>query len=257
MVRPQKLKKNDYGCSGFCRRCGREHGLPIDPAHYACLTLMAELESKKRIDLSQPDRKANPRFSTDYLLGDARGKMFGVMIAAKPDGVTVVLRAFSGQYNGAWHVPGWVVPVFDLEAFHRIHDYEEKKIKELGRRINGQKARSPQQRELIALRKQLSQKLMKEIHNLYRLQSYSGAVAGLREIFPPDMGIPTGTGDCCAPKLLQHAAVHGLVPLSIAEFYWGRQNKSGSRQHGEFYPSCRTKCYPILGFMLCNRADSI
>ena len=93
---------------------------------------------------------------------------------------------------------------------------------------------------------------MRDIHALYRLRNFRGQVAGLEEIFPPGMGIPTGTGDCCAPKLLQYAAEHELLPLGLAEFYWGRKNASKTRRQGYFYPSCQIKCQPILGFMLCG-----
>jgi tRNA pseudouridine32 synthase/23S rRNA pseudouridine746 synthase len=61
-----------------------------------------------------------------------------------------------------------------------------------------------------------------------------------------------GVGECCAPKLLNYAALNGLKPLGLSEFYWGKENKSGTRKHGEFYPACAEKCQPILGFMLCG-----
>lgn len=230
--------------------------MPLGPAYQAGLALMAELEAERRIDLQLPEEEADSRFSTSYLFGPARGKMFGVLVAAASDGRKIILRAFSGQYNGAWEVPGWVGPIFDLDAFHRVHDGEERKIKELGRQIEEQMTGSLPRQELIALRKQMSQRLMVNIHNLYRLKNVAGKKAGLQEIFPPGMGLPTGTGDCCGPKLLQYAARHDLVPLGMAEFYWGRTNSSGTRQHGRFYPSCRTKCYPILGFMLCGLEEN-
>jgi len=252
MLQHHLLNRAETGCSGFCNRCGHEHFLPVGAAYHGCLELMAELEAECRIDLHLPAERENPRFSTRYLFGPARGKMFGVMVALAPDGRTVTLRAFSGQYNGVWEVPGWVGPVFDLHAFHRVHDEEEKKIKELGRRIEEQVPGSEKQRELVALRKQMSQQLMVQIHNLYRLKNFAGQVASLQEIFPPGMGIPSGTGDCCGPKLLQYAVEHDLVPLGMAEFYWGPATVSGSRQHGRFYSSCRAKCYPVLGFMLCG-----
>ena len=155
MMQHQVLSSAEIGCSGFCRQCGREHRLPVGPAHQACLALMAELESGYRIDQYLHAEPGDPRFSTSYLFGSARGKMFGVMVAMAPDGGKVILRAFSGQYNGAWTVPGWAEPVFDLEEFHRVHDDEERKIKELGRRIEEQTAESQQQLELIGLRKQM------------------------------------------------------------------------------------------------------
>ena len=61
---------------------------------------------------------------------------------------------------------------------------------------------------------------------------------------------PGGTGDCCAPKLLQYAYQHDLKPVCMAEFWWGPSPKSEIRHHGEFYPACRGKCKPVLTWML-------
>ena len=167
--------------------------MPAEPAYDSCLALMAELESEGRIDLNQSCQKRDPNFSTDYLFGPARGKMFGVMVAQAPGGGKVELRAFSGQYNGVWQVPGWVDPVFDLDGFHRVHDVREREIKELGRKIEDLPAASRQQLELISLRKQMSRQLMVDIHDLYRLKNFRGQEAGLRQIFPANTGVPTGT----------------------------------------------------------------
>ena len=61
---------------------------------------------------------------------------------------------------------------------------------------------------------------------------------------------PGGTGDCCAPKLLQYAYQHGLKPVCMAEFWWGPSTKTELRQHLNYYPACRGKCKPILTWML-------
>ena len=61
---------------------------------------------------------------------------------------------------------------------------------------------------------------------------------------------PGGTGDCCAPKLLQYAYQHGLKPVCMAEFWWGAPTKTELRQHLNYYPACRGKCKPILSWML-------
>ena len=60
---------------------------------------------------------------------------------------------------------------------------------------------------------------------------------------------------CCAPKLLNQAALAGLAPLSLAEFYFGRENRSQTRQHGRFYAPCTDKCSALLGFMLCGAGE--
>lgn len=61
---------------------------------------------------------------------------------------------------------------------------------------------------------------------------------------------PSGTGDCAAPKLLQYAYKNNFKPICMAEFWWGAPHKSAIRKHKNFYPSCRSKCGPILNHML-------
>ncbi len=61
---------------------------------------------------------------------------------------------------------------------------------------------------------------------------------------------PAGTGECAAPKLLQYAYQHHLHPIAMAEFWWGESPLSEIRKHGQFYPSCKSKCEPLLTFML-------
>jgi len=62
--------------------------------------------------------------------------------------------------------------------------------------------------------------------------------------------IPSGAGECCAPKLLQAAYELDLEPLAMAEFWWGTSKPGHYREPGAFFPACRSKCYPILGHML-------
>ena len=62
---------------------------------------------------------------------------------------------------------------------------------------------------------------------------------------------PAGAGECAAPKLLHYAFQHDLKPICMAEFWWGQSPNSEVRQHKQFYPSCKSKCEPILmGHML-------
>ncbi|MFA7369556.1 MAG: hypothetical protein WC334_07935, partial [Kiritimatiellales bacterium] len=235
--------------NGFCSTCGTVHSLPVGNSRKCALELMAQLEEHKRIDClpvsNLQSEIINHKFSTDYLLGEARGQMFGVLECEDGSSNTVVLRAFSCQYNGEWLVDGWVPPILDVAEFHRLSDPVDREIKQLDRLIAEQK--NP---ELIQKRKALSQDLMKQIHALYLLTNFRGETKPMTEVFQG--GIPTGAGDCCAPKLLNYAALNGLKPLGLSEFYWGKENKSGARKHGEFYPACAEKCQPILGFMLCG-----
>ena len=213
---------------------------------------MRKLEQTGRIDWQTPTENADPRFTTQYLTGPARGQMFGVMEYADDRGNAGIARAFSGQYNSNWHVDGWVDPIVDTREMDRISRPVESRIKELGRTIAGLPENSASRRELVCERRTLARELMQEIHGLYRLSNFRGETRPIAEVFLGSGGMPTGIGDCCAPKLLNHAVKHGFTPLGIAEFYWGRENRSGSKKHGRFYPACVEKCRPILGFMLCG-----
>ncbi len=65
---------------------------------------------------------------------------------------------------------------------------------------------------------------------------------------------PSGSGECCEPKLLHYAHTHGLVPDEMAMFWWGQSPKGEVRRHGYFYPACQGKCKPILQFLLDDDA---
>ncbi len=240
--------------TGWCPACQEVHRLPPGEAPRHARQLMADLERHGRIDFDIPAAQAHPGLKTDYLFGKARGQMFGVLTAVKPDGTPIVLRAFSGMFNGNWEAPGWVPPLFALEDFHAVMDPPDIRINALGAQLNALAPDDPRRPILKAERRALSRRTMKQLHGLYRLHNFRGAVAPLEPFYRGVAGPPTGAGDCCAPKLLNEAAKLGLHPTGIAEFFFGLENVSGSRCHGEFYPRCEDKCAPIMGWMLCGTA---
>ncbi|MFN1547779.1 RluA family pseudouridine synthase [Vibrio natriegens] len=106
--------------------------------------------------------------------------------------------------------------------------------------------------ELKERRKALSNALQHKLHRQYRFLNDLGEERDLVDIFATTTNPvpPAGAGECAAPKLLQYAFKHGFKPLALAEFWWGESPKSEVRQHKKFYPSCNSKCQPILGHML-------
>ena len=250
----------DPAYSGFCIRCATEHTLPMGTARAAALDLIQKLDTQQRLDFHRPLHKADGRCATGYLFGKERGKMFGVMPCRLPDGSIDILKAFSGQYNGQWEIDGWVPPVFDVDQWHRVNDDVEKEIKRLGKQIEVEEKTNLRRDRLINRRRQLSRDLMKDLHRIYILSNFRGERRPLTEAFiggnhctdTATGGLPNGTADCCGPKLLNFAACHRMVPLGLAEFFYGRETRQGDRVHGRFYPSCPDKCAPILGFMLCG-----
>ncbi|MEW6495251.1 MAG: RluA family pseudouridine synthase, partial [Cyanobacteriota bacterium] len=103
-------------------------------------------------------------------------------------------------------------------------------------------------RELKQQRKALSQQLQAQMHAVYSLTNFSGQSLSLQQLMP--QGLPTGTGDCCAPKLLHYAATLGVKPLAMAEFWWGPSSVSQDKVEGEFYGACAERCQPLMGFLL-------
>lgn len=101
-------------------------------------------------------------------------------------------------------------------------------------------------------RKTLSNTLQNKLFDNYRFLNIRGEEKSLNAIFKPTSAPvpPAGAGECAAPKLLHFAFKHGFKPQALAEFWWGVSPKSEVRQHGKFYPSCHSKCFPILGHML-------
>lgn len=238
--------------SGYCITCKGTHRLDGAKAVSHCEELMTILDKNRRIDLENSKEDADPALSTDYLFGPARGQMFAVMVYRDKQGRQQTARAFSGQYNGRWEVAGWVSPIINSREFYALTENTECEIKNIGKKMESFSKGSPTHRDLARRRKELSQNLMRQIHAIYRVHNFQGEKQPMPKIVNTSKGIPTGTGDCCAPKLLNFAAKNGFTPIAIAEFYYGLENRSGSKKHKYFYSSCTEKCGLILGYMLCG-----
>lgn len=104
---------------------------------------------------------------------------------------------------------------------------------------------------LMALRKKTSAILQNTLFEKYQFLNQQKETKGLLTIFNnPSVKPPAGAGDCSAPKLLQYAFQHELTPVAMAEFWWGISPNSEVRKHKNFYPSCQSRCKPILNHML-------
>jgi tRNA pseudouridine32 synthase / 23S rRNA pseudouridine746 synthase len=91
-----------------------------------------------------------------------------------------------------------------------------------------------------------------QLFKAYNLLNFNGESSTVLDVFTAFNGDipPSGTGECALPKLLHFAALNQLKPICFAEFWWGLSPVGEIRKHGHFYPACRAKCEPILGFML-------
>lgn len=111
--------------------------------------------------------------------------------------------------------------------------------------------------EIKTLRSSKSDALQRWIFENAIVYNAAGESLNIWEVFTKDGLIPPGgTGDCAAPKLLNYAYTHGLIPLAMGEFWYGKSPDTAVRTHGHFYPSCTSKCGPLLGFMLEGLSSS-
>ncbi len=175
----------------------------------------------------------------------SKGKMFGVLVCedsqTKERGF---LAAFSGTLDRKTLLPYFVPPVFDLMSPGSYFKAEEKQISLLNQKIKEED--SPTLREE---RKSRSIALQRWLFAQYHLLNAKQEEKALLTLFGNTVP-PSGTGDCCAPKLLQYAYKTGLHPLCMAEFWMGASPKEEIRTEGNFYPACSAKCKPLLKHML-------
>lgn len=190
------------------------------------LCLLAAEEVKQEI------RRINPK----------EGKMFGVLVVETARQQLGFLAAYSGLLEGHNDWGYFVPPIFDAQQPNGYFKTRE--------------------REIMASEehKQMSQELQTWLFHQYQLLNARGETKDLVDVwqdyhcserirrkFPLP---PGGTGDCCAPKLLQYAYKEGLKPICMAEFWWGESPKNLIRHHEQFYPACRGKCKPVLTWMM-------
>lgn len=168
--------------------------------------------------------------------------MFGVLVVEGG-----FLAAYSGLLEGRNDWEYFVPPVFDAQQPDSYFKQKEREIS-LTSRL------SP------LTSKKMSQDLQLWLFHQYRFLNARGETKDLVEVWQDYHSSPRirqkfplppgGTGDCCAPKLLQYAYQHHLKPVCMAEFWWGESPKSEIRHHGQFYPACRGKCKPVLTWMM-------
>ena len=164
------------------------------------------------------------------------GKMLGVLKVMDEMGREDFLYAFSGTVGGRATLPGFVPPIYDLTAPDGYFRRREAEISAM--------PAGPE-------RSAASAALQAWIFDQYRVSNARGETLSIREVFARRGLVPPGgTGDCAAPKLLQYAYDHRLVPLAMGEFWYGASPASEVRSQGRFYPSCTGKCGPLLTFML-------
>ena len=173
------------------------------------------------------------------------------------------LKAYSGQICGRSDWDGYVPAIFDYlqpDGYFKTHEAEITALNKEVDRYRGINVKGDERRRLDAVRaerKVRSQALQRWLFSQFILTNPCGETttvldvfaeyaryAGLRQSVPP-----SGTGECCAPKLLNYANVHGLKPMALREFWYGESPKGEVRHHGVFYEPCQSRCQPIIWWL--------
>ena len=194
-------------------------------------------------------------------------KMFGVLVVRDAWENLGFLAAYSGLLEGRNDWSYFVPPVFDAQQPDGHFKMTEHQISAINQQIKSLPAGDSRVDVLRQQRKQMSEELQLWLFRQYRMENALGETKDLVDIWRDYHSSPRiqqkyplppgGSGDCCAPKLLQYAYQHHLQPLCMAEFWWEtprpvvQSSPMGEiRHHLHYYPACQGKCKPILAHML-------
>ena len=146
-----------------------------------------------------------------------------------------------------------------LETLTKESQFEKAELRRLKNSWNDRiasteseiKAITSEIKNLKKQRAQMSDALQDWIFHQYIVHNALGQGSSIVEIFASGgLTPPGGTGECAAPKLLEYAFRNDLKPIAMGEFWYGKASETAVRVHGHFYPSCTSKCGPLLGYML-------
>lgn len=188
-----------------------------------------------------------------------QGIMIGVAVCKKADGTRVIINTVSGiskklcgtsANDYGIFVPPIVSSLKIEEALKQndlqIHRLTEKIniLKEKRRRPDGKYENQTQEEQNLSKeRSELCAFSLRKVFSLYSFCCADGTVRSLNQIVGKRF-VPTGTGDCCEPKLLDFAYKNGWTVKSLAEVYYGKTLQT--RVNGELYPPCDERCSLIL-----------
>ena len=208
---------------------------PQELARHYCMEFISGIEDGsviiKQISKPSEDRQGH-------------GFMVGSLVCVNAAGERVVLYAVSGI---AYEAEGTVPSIASPEQIEQALAKNDKEIHELTNKINAGHD------ELKEKRTQLTTQSLLNVFSLYTFTRFDGKKITLNEIIQAHGGKlpPTGTGDCCAPKLLSYAFEHNLQPISMDEVFYGyKGGNTKNKTNGTSYPPCDERCGYILPYIL-------
>ncbi len=152
---------------------------------------------------------------------DTSSVMAGVLVCRDFYGNIINLISLSGiSCSLEGPLPGiFVQPVASPEKVEKALAQNDKEIHELTEKIKNLESKGGSKEETASLKKHrlnLCDKSLRKVFDLYDFYCADGVSRPMMNILKGKLP-PTGTGDCCAPKLLSYAFEHELTPASLAE----------------------------------------
>lgn len=220
---------------------------PQESARHYCQKLISQIENGEVV-LKQVGRESLERKD--------QGVMIGSLVCwDKIKKQRVILYSVSG--NNKQLIPVnknnlsdiFVPSIVSSELIDLALKENDKEIHELTDKINKLtlvNKNSTVRYQLIKKRTSLTDASLKKVFSLYSFTRYDKKKISLDEIIKNHKGQlpPTGTGDCCAPKLLNYAFEKDYEIISMDEVYYGRDTKN--KKNGTSYAPCDERCGYIL-----------
>lgn len=242
---------------------------PFEPskANSYCLKLISALNNGN-VFFKQITKESDSRKN--------QGVMIGCLVCRDKNGNEKILYALSGISKELSLVSSFlqedfvfVPPIVDAKKINEALFKNDDLIHELTDKINElKKSKIPNDeksnatlKELVENRRKLTDESLLNVFSLYEFTRFDGKNISLNQIIQKHGNKlpPTGTGDCCAPKLLSYAFKNELIPLSMDEIYFGPD--TSTKKNGNSYAPCDERCGfilpEILGLEIIYRDENI
>lgn len=226
-----------------------------EAARHYCQKLISHIEAGQVL-LKQCGRESQERKGQGIMLGS-------LVCWNKKTKRRIVLYAVSGNNKTLESIQPpeslfaeesiFVPSIVSPEEIESALEQNDLKIHELTKEINKLtlvNKDSSERKLLVSERTKLTDESLRKVFSLYTFTRFDKKEISLNEIINKHGSSlpPTGTGDCCAPKLLSYAFAKGLEPVSMDEVYYGRN--TAHKISGISYPPCDERCGYILPFIL-------
>ncbi len=216
-----------------------------------CKEIISLLEEKKLSLVYTTEKISAERF--------ANGIMIGVLVAknsAQENKILFTVSGISRKIEGKFHDAIFVEPIVSSKKIMSALQKNDSEIHLLTEKL---KVCSKDNLQDLQLRRSvLTSESLEKVHELYSFYCFDGKKRSLKQICKNHLP-PTGTGDCCAPKLLNFSFKNNLTPLSMCEVFYGKSTEK--KISGCKYSPCDERCGlilpEILGLKILYRDNDI